>query len=51
MAEKLIEVPHMYVVTSLSLQNFLVNNYYNQEIIDALLALYGEHAMTNGYLL
>lgn len=46
----MIEVPYKYSVTSSSLQNFLVNNYYSEEIINSLLILYQEHSSTNGYL-
>jgi hypothetical protein len=49
-AEKMIEVPFKYTVTSLSLQNFLQNNYYNEEIINALLSLYQDQAHSHGYL-
>lgn len=49
MTEKIVEVPHLYSVSSLSLQNFLINNYYNEEVINALLMLYQGHAVEHGF--
>lgn len=50
-AEKIIVVPEKYTITSLSFQNFLVHNYYCEEIINALLMLYQEHAHSHGYII
>jgi hypothetical protein len=51
MADDIIKVPYSYSVTCLSLQNFLTNNYYSEEIINALLLLYLGHAQYQGYLI
>lgn len=49
-AEKIIDVPGKYQLTSLSFQNFLEHNFYSEEIINALLALYQQHAYCYGYV-
>jgi hypothetical protein len=51
MADDIIKVPFSYSVTCISLQNFLTNNYYSEEIINALFMLYIEHAQYQGYLI
>jgi len=48
-ADTIIEVPHFYSVSSLSLQNFLINNIYNEEVMNALLMLYQQHASDHGF--
>ena len=50
LAEKIIEVEDKYWVTSLSLLNFITNNYYSEEIINALLCLYQSHSHAQGYI-
>lgn len=49
-SEKIIEDPLRYQISSLSLSNFLERNYYSEEIINALLALYQRHASAAGFL-
>ena len=50
-AEKIIEIKDKYTITSLSLSNFIKNNYYSEEIINALLCLYQSHARSQGYII
>ncbi|CAI2364824.1 unnamed protein product [Moneuplotes crassus] len=49
-AEKVIDVPGFYSITSMSLKNFLNNSYYNEEIINSLLEIYQGQARKEGFL-